>query len=59
MKEIIRKHNIIDDDIRVFRCRFCQTIFKTDEYNVKPDYRNGTLYIAVCHVCNKEKAYEE
>lgn len=30
-----------------------------DEYDVKPDYRNSTYYIAICPVCNKEKAYEE
>lgn len=58
MKVIIRKYNIADD-IRIFRCRSCQTIFKTDEYRIKPDYHNGTFYIAVCPVCDKEKAYEE
>ena len=59
MKEIIRKGNIVVKDVHVFRCRFCQTIFRTDEYRVKPDYHNGTFYIAVCPVCNKEEAYEE
>jgi hypothetical protein len=59
MKEIIRKGNPKSNEPHIFRCRFCSTIFKTDEYEVKPDYHNGTLYVSVCPVCNKEMAYEE
>ena len=59
MKVILRKGNMVEHETRIFRCRFCSTIFKTDEYKVKPDYRNGTFYVAECPVCNKEQAYEE
>lgn len=57
MKEIIREGNT-GNDIRIFRCRSCKTIFKTDEYDVKPDYRNGTFCVAICPMCNKN-AYEK
>jgi rubredoxin len=57
MKEIIRKGHMADD-IRIFRCRFCKTIFKTDEYEAKPDYRGGTIPVAICPMCNKN-AYEK
>jgi rubredoxin len=57
MKEIIREGHMADD-IRIFRCRFCKTIFKTDEYEAKPDYRGGTIPVAICPMCNKN-AYEK
>ena len=59
MKEIIRKGPQQSKEPHIFRCRYCQTIFKTDEYDVKPDYHNGTFYVSVCPVCNKKEAYEE
>lgn len=59
MTVIIRNGCPKSDEPHIFRCRFCSTIFKTDEYDVKPDYRNGTYFIAVCPVCGGKKAYEE
>lgn len=59
MTVIIRNGCPKSNEPHIFRCRFCSTIFKTDEYKVKPDYHNGTYFRAVCPVCGKEEAYEE
>lgn len=59
MKKIIRYGNKVEKEARIFRCRFCNTFFWSDEYCIKPDYHNGTYFISECPVCKKEKAYEE
>lgn len=59
MTVILRKGNPKTNEPHVFKCTFCSTIFKTDEYRIKPDHHNGTFFIAVCPICNRMKAYED
>lgn len=62
MKVIIRKESSKSNELHIFKCGYCSTIFKTDEYRLdNVDCYNGTFYateIAECPVCNKERAYE-
>lgn len=60
MKDIIFEGNQKSNGPHIFKCRYCNTIFKTDEYEY---YKYGAfgspIYITICPVCNKEKAYTE
>lgn len=60
MKDIIFEGNPKSNRQHIFKCRYCNTIFKTDEYEY---YKYGAfgspIYITICPVCNKEKAYTE
>lgn len=62
MTVIIRKGSQKSNEPHIFKCGYCSTIFKTDEYRLDHvDCYNGTFYatkIAECPVCNKDRAYE-
>jgi hypothetical protein len=58
MKVIIRNGSFKEKEVTVFICNCCRTVFKTDEYDVKPDYHNGTFYVSTCPKCSNEYCHE-
>ena len=51
--EIIR-HGGCVKEAKVFLCRECRCVFKTDEYKVERENGDGPHRVAVCPDCEKQ-----
>lgn len=60
MKEVLREgYSCQAKLINLFKCHSCGTIFRTDEYALRPNHKKGTLYVSTCPICGKEDCDED